>query len=132
MERLPRPTAGVRTVCALVGDLTERRLAPRLLRAGYLAVLIGASLLAVAAIGATAWASLWWGLLALLLVPVLWLGVVSAARISAELALAVLRMADRVDGIAVELTQMASTVDEVAGVMPRLGFLRRRTGSRDT
>lgn len=121
----------MRTIGALCGDLTERRLAPRLLRAGYLAVLVVASLLAVAAIVVAAWFSWWQGLVALVVVPLLWLGVIGAVRIAAELALAVLRMADRVDGIAVQLTQMATTVDEVAGEMPKLGFLRRRAGSRE-
>lgn len=90
-------------------------------------------LVAVAGFGVIviAMTSAWWlGLSALLLVPVVVALTFALIRIGAELALAVLTLSARVTEMADRLPGLESTVGDMASDMPKLGFLRLRSGSR--
>jgi hypothetical protein len=108
-------------------DLTEP-LTPSLVPVLVLGATVLAGLAGVAAIVVAFLAGLWPGLLVLAVVPFLVLGTAALSRVLGELALAVIRMHQDLAGIAARLPHLEATMDEVAGEIPRLGFLRLRSG----
>lgn len=114
----------------LLGARFDVGLTPRLLPVAVqtlmLLVTIAGCGLIVAAM-ATAW---WLGLTAMLVVPVVVVLIFALIRIGAEMVLAVLNMSGRVTEMADRLPGLESTVGDMASDMPKLGFLRLRSGSR--
>lgn len=106
-------------------------LTPRLVPALYLGL---CALVALAGLGGVVIAfraATWLGVLGVVLAPVLVLGVVAVLRVLAELSLAVMRMAADVAGIAARLPRLESTISDVADDIPRFGFLKLLSGSRE-
>ncbi|WP_028937833.1 DUF4282 domain-containing protein [Pseudonocardia spinosispora] len=102
------------------------RLLPVAVQTLMLLVAIGGCGLIVAAMTTT-----WWlGLCALLVVPVVVVLIFALVRVGAEMVLAVLDMSARVTEMADRLPGLESTVGGMASDMPKLGFLRLRSGGR--
>lgn len=133
VEKGDPPSTGSRARFRLRGvprlDLDEP-LTPSLVPILVVGIGVLAALLGAAAVAAAFAAGLWLGLLALAVVPFLVLGVVALARVGGELALAVMRMAEDVAGIAGRLPGLESSVHDVANDMPRFGFLKLLSNSR--
>ncbi|HEY2207420.1 MAG TPA: DUF4282 domain-containing protein [Pseudonocardia sp.] len=112
------------TRAALLGQRFQTRLTPRLVPVATVALTTAIALAGLAGVVVSATVAWWWGLLALLVALPLVVGLAALVRITGEIALSVLQMADDVAGIAERLPRLESTVDDVANEMPRLGFLR--------
>lgn len=124
----PVSVAGTRGLPRL--DLSEPltpSLVPRLVLGGT----VLAALAGVAAVVLAFAAGLWPGLMALIVVPFLVLGVAAGSCVLGELALAVIGMHQDLAGIAARFPHLEATMDDVAGEIPRLGFLRLRSNSRE-
>jgi hypothetical protein len=118
------------TWAVLLGARFDVGLTPRLLPVAVqtlmlLVAIAGCGLIVVAM--TTAW---WLGLSALLVVPVVVVLTFALIRIGAEMVLAVLNMSARVTEMADRLPGLESTVGGMASDMPKLGFLRLRSGNR--
>ncbi|HZZ50903.1 MAG TPA: DUF4282 domain-containing protein [Pseudonocardia sp.] len=111
-------------------DLSEP-LTPSLVPVLVLGLTVLAGLAGIGAVVVAFEAGLWPGLLALAVVPFAFLGVVALGRVLGELALAVIRMHQDLAGIAERFPHLEATMDEVAGEIPRLGFLKLLSGGRE-
>jgi hypothetical protein len=127
-DTTPAPVGVMRGLPRL--DLSEP-LTPSLVPVLLLSVNVLAGLAAVAGIVLAFVAGLWLGLLALAVVPFVFLGVVALGRVLGELTLAVIRMHQDLAGIAARFPHLEATMDEVAGEIPRLGFLKLLSGGRE-
>jgi hypothetical protein len=102
----------------------QNRLTPALLPAVYL-FLTGVVVLSGVACVVGAFLAAWWlGITALLLTPVVVLGLVAVIRVLCELVLGFSIVADHTEAMAAGLRRVETTVDGVAEDMPRIGFLR--------
>lgn len=110
---------------ALPYGIRRTRLAPLLIPILFRLVAVAAVLSGLALLTAALWFSWWLGLIALVVLPAATVGAIMAARVAAELALAVFAMADDLEGIAERMPRLESTMHGVAADMPPLGFLRR-------
>jgi hypothetical protein len=123
---------GSRSAARLLLDVRFQARATRsLLPFVYLGVLMLVALGGFCVVIAAAVQAWWLGLAALVMVPLIGLAVVAAARVGCELVLAVSELNEHVGGIADRFPHLEQVIDDLARDMPKLGFLRRGPNGRD-
>lgn len=129
MSTIQRDADG-RTAGMLRDVRFRSRVAPSLLPALYLSVLVIVALAGVSTVVVAAVQHWWLGLIAVLLVPLVGFVLIAVARVGCELVCAVLELNAHVSGIADRLPHLERVIGELAHDMPKLGFLRRGANGR--
>jgi hypothetical protein len=106
-------------------------LTPALLPVIYRSVVALVGVLGICAIVAAFAHAWWWGVLALVVVPLVGAVVVGMVRVGCELLWYVNELHEDVSHIAARFGRMEDVVTELADEMPRLNFLRRGASNRE-